>query len=219
MIQYSKHFATLIIVLSSFSLYSQEDEKCGGYCLIRSKYVPGYQRLPKYTGKNIDTLTNKDIYAVKFTPAEEEDRYYLKYKPDCKDSTFLCWMYCIRKISAVQEIEYFVKDTLNKNVKFEWALFPSDVEILQKEHKNIRSIICPQNVNRSIITKLEEKLKELEYYENDITGQMNKSLMRAMNSYQIDNDLAISEQEFITFELLEHLGIDLSTKTVKRRYK
>lgn len=77
-------------------------------------------------------------------------------------------------------------------------------KVLRNEKTQLANVLCPEELTRSLVTKIQKKLKRSGYLRGSISGYMNSETEKAVEQYQLAKGLAVGS---MTFETLNDLGI------------
>ena len=82
----------------------------------------------------------------------------------------------------------------------------SKKEKVSDSHQSWERILCQTNMNKDVILKIQEALKEKSYNPGKIDGVLGRDTRLALDKYQRDNSLATGG---ITYETLKALNVEL----------
>jgi hypothetical protein len=184
---------------------ASEPGKCYAKCQQQDIYVIEYKLLPKYIGPSIDTLTNKNIVALQFTPQASETKWEKK-KADknCLSSDPNdCLVWCKVNIPEIKSVEYFVIDTSQKGT-FEWQKFPIKKLVKKGGIIEWKEVVCEKDMTKSLIKEIQNELIKRGYYEGEVDGKISINLKQGLTSYQKKEGLYVGA---ITIESLKYLQI------------
>ncbi len=81
------------------------------------------------------------------------------------------------------------------------------MEIVEDERLEWRRILCDTNVTPAVIMQIQRALIEKGYDAGPVDGRVGQKTLRAINQFQVDNNLA---SRGMTYEMIDSLGVKLA---------
>ncbi|NPA58977.1 MAG: hypothetical protein GXO30_00710 [Epsilonproteobacteria bacterium] len=107
------------------------------------------------------------------------------------------------KTVTVQELD--TEASVDKDVKEETYQTVEKTRLVKPEELKWQRILCETNTNKGVIKELQQALKDRGYNPGTIDGVYGANTQRALNAFQLDNDLPSGA---LTLESLEALGLN-----------
>lgn len=179
-----------------------DPDKCYAKCWIPDKIETKYEEVVYYTGDEKKENVSLHIIEHEISPAstkwvkKKADRNCISADPND------CLVWCLVEVPAqVEKHKILIDTTESKNF-----------EIRQLEYKAVekrgylewRTVLCEQEVSENIVHQIQDKLRAADYYNKNNSSSLNKSILKALKSFQKDNGLPVGH---LDQETLQHLGL------------
>lgn len=121
-----------------------------------------------------------------------------------------CEMKVWDEISEIRrEIPILIDTTQSKNFTLEEITYFKNSD---DSYSDRVEIVCPKDITKSLIIRLQDKLREEGYYESENTGELDEETRISVSQYERENALPIANRndQKISIRTLESLGIRLN---------
>ncbi len=181
-----------------------DDGKCYAQCRKPSIYIDTVKEYFIFTGDRSKENVNLEEIVTKFIPASEE---WVKKKSDSNclsPNPDDCLVWCLQKMPEVKETILLVIDT-SQTKNYKSINLPHKKEIInQKLYK--QEVLCNSKLDKSLVKKIQKKLKKLDYFDYKINGDIDPNLEAALIEFQNTNALFIGG---FTIESIKAMDIKL----------
>jgi hypothetical protein len=198
-------FDTYVISAQPSNGIPSEPGKCYAKCLLQEKVATEETLLPRHTGSLVDAQEDSNIYALNVTPKAATTEWVKKRADrNCRSANpDDCLVWCLVEVPAINEIEYFVKDTL-LTTEYRWQYFSIEKIVRKGGYLDWVEVLCDANITVKLIKKLQKKLSKKGYWEGTNDGIHSEDLKNAIIAYQEQEGLDIGA---LTIETLKSLNV------------